>query len=854
MWSQAVIAEVYTLNALFLISTLYCFQRWVMDPEKPGWMYASVFVFALGLTNHHTLLFILPAFLLAVWLLRLWFFGTFLCGIFLLAGSTLGVLAWYSNDPQMHQIALRMGTLVLALVALTGFWYLPRWDGRKFLRGALFAGCAIALIHLAFGLKPWGLPFCLLGLLAGGLVASSLLDQRSILVLVTLGWIGLLPYAYMPWASSTNPPMNWGYARERAGFFEAINRGQYSDSLTLVIKKAVGGLLGVEVTIPGDSNNPSPELAAGLISSVKAYYQSLEENMSLPICLLALLSLLFWGHLEKRFQRWLIFLGVSFVLMAFLLTTITPPAGYDKQALWSGQVFYLQSHCIFALGVAYGLLAGLLWLEDRFPELPTWTGATLIFLSLIPLQLNFQDSNLRNHWFGWQYGTDLLRNLPKDAVVFGGTDAGRFVPTYTIFCESRMNPFWKRDPSFDRSDLYIITQNALANSNYLRYIRDHYDAESRPKTFSRFERWLGRDVVYPKDPLLLPTDEQLEGAFFEYAQERKKQRDGSGIFAVSGIQEVFVINGMIARRIFEKNKDKHTFYVEESYPIPWMYDYMEPSGLLLKMNPEPVRQLDPKIIAQDRTFWDAYEARLLSTPGFENDFPAQRAFAKLRHSIANLYNHRHLWVEAEYAYRQALRLLPIHQESLLQLCELYKSQGHLDQSIQMLRGALVLDPKNEMIQSWLDSSVQFLEMDKQIAELLDKVAKDPKNLADRREMIGLMIQRQKWDEVFPQMIEAAAQPDLAVEDLITWVNAAVSQGRLDPAVAMMRVRVEQKPDDSNTRYNLASTLIIQNKTEEALKQLARARKTTPDRIKTIALQDSRWKPMWNDKRFQVIMK
>ena len=38
---------------------------------------------------------------------------------------------------------------------------------------------------------------------------------------------GLLFYGYSPLASSTNPPMNWGYAATKQGFLHAVTRGQY---------------------------------------------------------------------------------------------------------------------------------------------------------------------------------------------------------------------------------------------------------------------------------------------------------------------------------------------------------------------------------------------------------------------------------------------------------------------------------------------------------------------------------------------------------------------------------------------------------------------------------------------------
>ena len=66
--------------------------------------------------------------------------------------------------------------------------------------------------------------------------------------------------------------------------------------------------------------------------------------------------------------------------------------------------------------------------------------------------------------------------MTKDAILFGGTDPGRFAPTYMIFCDSfiphKCQP--EADQNFDRRDVYIITQNALADPTYLQYIRSQY--------------------------------------------------------------------------------------------------------------------------------------------------------------------------------------------------------------------------------------------------------------------------------------------------------------------------------------------------------------------------------------------
>src|SRR6185436_9816063 len=77
-------------------------------------------------------------------------------------------------------------------------------------------------------------------------------------------------------------------------------------------------------------------------------------------------------------------------------------------------------------------------------------------------------------------GRFVYPEMSRDAILFGGTDPGRFCPTYMIFCESFLRPEERRDPEFDRRDVYLITQNALADPHYLEYIRAHYNRSAQP--------------------------------------------------------------------------------------------------------------------------------------------------------------------------------------------------------------------------------------------------------------------------------------------------------------------------------------------------------------------------------------
>src|ERR1700745_384831 len=112
----------------------------------------------------------------------------------------------------------------------------------------------------------------------------------------------------------------------------------------------------------------------------------------------------------------------------------------------------------------------------------------------------------------------LYPEMTKDAILFGGTDPGRFCPTYMIFCESftphRCQP--AEDRSFDRRDVYIITQNALADPPYLNYIRAQYhrSAQIDPPFASELCRRVLKNTEYETNLLaraLFPLDTLLSG-------------------------------------------------------------------------------------------------------------------------------------------------------------------------------------------------------------------------------------------------------------------------------------------------------------------------------------------------------
>lgn len=376
-------------------------------------------------------------------------------------------------------------------------------------------------------------------------------------------------------------------------------------------------------------------------------------------------------------QQWLIASGVCFALMSLFLVALANVKG-DIQDGFIQKVKFISSHGMFSLWIGYGLLVGLLVarrvVNRVFRDNESARRASFAALciaaacvALIPVYENYTNKRLvfamgsaeqNGHTFGWQFGNYQLRGanaireelsadeepLPNPmwpeemephSIFFGGTDPGRFVPTYMIYSANV------------RPDVYLITQNALADDTYMSVERDLYG-----------------------DEIWIPSKEDSAESFNIYVNEvqtGKRPANGdlrieNGRVQVTGALGVMEINGILTKMMFDHERLRHAFYVEESYQIQWMYPYLSPHGLIMKINPEK-NPLNASIIRNDMEFWDWYQRRLLRDPAFRRDFPAQKSFSKLRAAIAGLYARTGRFAQADQAYREAVMLYPASPEA-----------------------------------------------------------------------------------------------------------------------------------------------------------------------------------------------
>jgi len=291
------------------------------------------------------------------------------------------------------------------------------------------------------------------------------------------------------------------------------------------------------------------------------------------------------------------------------------------------------------------------------------------------------------------FGNDIIKSIPPGSIYFGGTDPGRFV--ITAMQKSQVNG----DPFF------TLTQNALADGTYLDYLRSMYG-----------------------DKIKIPTPEDSQKCFQDYTEDAQRRmqnhqlkpgenvrQDSNGHIQVSGQVAVMEINGLLVKTIFDKNPDRE-FYIEESFPLDWMYPYLEPHGLIMKINRQQLPELSGEIVQRDSDYWTKYLTPMIGgwldkdTPvkevatfaekvfvkkdlsGFtgdpqfvQNEYSC-KMFSKLRSSQAGLYAWRaqhtadaaekeRMTDAADFAFRQAWALCPYSPETVLRYADLLMSQS-----------------------------------------------------------------------------------------------------------------------------------------------------------------------------------
>ena len=562
---------------------------------------------------------------------------------------------------------------------------------------------------------------------------------------------------------------------------------------------------------------------------------------------------------------------------------------------------------------------------------------------------------------------DIYPEMSRNTILFGGTDPGRFCPTYMIFCESfiphKDQPL--QDQKFDRRDVYLITQNALADGTYLDYLRAQYNRSQQvdPPFFREFLKYvlgipfgenssfvraiseasyhvldvpftkLGAKIearrraegVYPPNEIYIPSAEDSQNCFQQYTDDvAHRQQLGqlkpgedvhndNGRVQVSGQVAVMNINGLLCRVIFDHNPI-NDFYVEESFPLDWMYPYETPSGIIMKINRNPIQSLSSDVFKNDHEFWSKYSDRLIGNwitydtsvkeiadfaqkvylgnnyagykgdRKFIRDDDAQKAFSKLRSSIAGMYAWRlgrdcppeyapknnadlqALVRETDFAFKQAFAFCPYSPEAVFRYVNFLLQFNRLDDALIVAQTCSKLDPYNpqvgdliKQLQDFKKQSATRNQFQEQLEKLQTEAAAHPTNFQNILALGNLYSQMQGTNHTFELFSQASklfdqelANPAVQTENILAMAQICAALGNLPKLETILEKLVALDPDKPEARYDLAALEAIIGKTDDALKNLRISIDLSSKRLLTNSAAHNLLIAARSDQRFDLI--
>lgn len=1044
MWSQAVIVEVYAFSVLSFVGVLCLLMRWLYDTDKWRYLYLAFFLFGICFTNHQTM--VVGAMGIEI--------------LVMLAHPRLGRDLFLANS-----IIYLIGLLLKAKGMMVNLDNnLPMFVIFNLVGiGSIAVTVALSIRH---GLPGW--------------------FWKKILLMGSSWMVGVLFYFYMPIASMTNPPMNWGYPRTWDGFIHTITRGQYENA------------------------NPTNSVGR-FLNQIRMYTEGAIEEFGAVYLLIGLVPLIFLPTMRRKERAWFTGLASIFLFLSVLLLVLLNPET-DRQSRDLHRVFFISSHVIIAMGAGYGLamIGGVL--STHYQDLRQnllWAGSAatgialffvvttfestyfpllrlsqivgfliplifmvamlvykvraplvlyLILVAVAPIQSilgHWSENEQRGHLFGFWFGHDMFKppfkdvdggdlypEMAREAILFGGTDPGRFNPTYMIFCESQLPPSKKRDPEFNRRDVYLITQNALADGTYLSYIRAHYNrsAQTDPPFFQEMlggrdairsgktnflakwvrpldeallswgksvekKRWVGpsffevdhlldkeafvarlndpktpmdswlrgalteetgtllasnpdsrkamnqlvKDLndliegeilyapdlfkevtlsestqalldqqptsfnrirlnrllleesypgmileskggVYPDREIQTPSGPDSQVAFEDYVMDAQRRLQLNQLLpgedvsivddqvAVRGQVAVMAINALLTRKIFDANPG-HEFYIEESFPLEWMYPHLSPYGVIMKLNREPLEMLTEDMVRKDHLFWRQYSERLIGDwisydttvqeicdfairvylhhdftgldegqRKFARDDNAQKAFSKLRSSLGGLYawrvknakgqeEKRRMMDEADFAFRQSFAYCPYSPEALFRYANLLMTQARLDEALILAETSLRFDEENRNVQGLVENLRQVVDQKDmisnsvgQIDQMMAQLNLQPTNAQLAFDLASAYLSTGNTNGAVQALDILASSTETNTTVLLSVADAYRQLGLGEPLESIFIRIIQLMPGNPEAWYDLAGIQSILNKTNPAIQSLKMAIQLSNRRI------------------------
>ncbi|MFC1851067.1 protein O-mannosyl-transferase family [candidate division CSSED10-310 bacterium] len=292
----------------------------------------------------------------------------------LLTTTLLAVSPSFWSQANIQRVYSLNALFVVLAILFTLKWLPNRTHRNMFF--AFFICMLGACNHTSMGMiGVW------LGLFVLLVEKQSLINFRPILTIIGAGFLGLLPYLYLPLRSRMNPRLDWGDPETFSSFLAVVTRKDYWHRSWW--------------------EHPVDFLTIGA-----DYLLSLGQEFFWIGLILALLGVMFW-----RGQRWLlIFLaGIAFI------NIITMALHGSRADLFLWHRYYIPSYICVALLAGFGTRYILKWL-------PRWSRGAVFLLPAVMLFWQWHMFDRSNFRVADDFSRQIMSTLPPGSHLIASDD------------------------------------------------------------------------------------------------------------------------------------------------------------------------------------------------------------------------------------------------------------------------------------------------------------------------------------------------------------------------------------------------------------------------------------------------
>ncbi len=286
-----------------------------------------------------------------------------------------------------------------------------------------------------------------------------------------------------------------------------------------------------------------------------------------------------------------------------------------------------------------------------------------------------------------------------------------------------------------------------------------------------------------------------------------------------------------------------------------MYPYLEPYGIIMKLNPEPLAQLAPEMVKRDTGVLGRTREDLAGRFAYRRDDNAQKAFSKLRAAIGALYAYRKMYADAVAAYKQAIALCRESPEANYRLAQLYVEQRRFDDAITVLEKYRQHDRYNSKIQEAIDQVKKMRDDLTATADLEKQLLAQPGNIQVAMQLARAYAPGQRFESLDNLVTQLVTSPDLPQNEYLTLINFYAQLNRAERVVTLLSDFTRRYPQNALGWYNYACILSLRGNCLDGMAALARALQLDgPERqIHLVASQDKRFANCQGSPQFQQLI-